>query len=81
MQWVPYSLWSFFKDLDLLQTFFTSKNYFSQNENKGYLADPGENAGNKPEWKENQIEEDFDPWALPELQDLGPKWSGKFRCV
>ena len=55
----------------------TFKNDFSQNENKGYLADPGENAG----WKGNQSEEDFDPWALPELQDLGPKWSGKFRCV
>ena len=81
MQQVPYSLWSFFKDFDLLQTFLTSKNDFSQNENKGYLADPGENAGNKPGWKGNQNEEDFDPWALPELQDLGPKWSGKFRCV
>ena len=77
MQQVPYSLWSFFKDFDLLETFLTSKNDFSQNENKGYLADPGENAG----WKGNQNEEDFDPWALPELQDLGPKWSGKFRCV
>ena len=56
----------------------TSKNDFSQNENKGYLADAGENAGNKPGWKEHQNEEDFDPWALPELQDFGPKWSGKF---
>ena len=65
---------------DLLKTFLTSKNDFSQSENKGYLADPGENAGNKPGRKENQNEEEFDPWALPELQDLGPKWSGKFRC-
>ena len=78
MQQVPYSLCSFFKDFDLLQTFLTPKNDFSQNENKGYLADTGENAGNKPGWKGNQNEEDFDPWALPELQDLGPKWSGKF---
>ena len=21
--------------------------------------------------------DDFDPWALPKLQDFGPKWSGK----
>ena len=21
--------------------------------------------------------DEFDPWALPELKDLGPKWSGK----
>ena len=70
-----------FKNFDLLQTFLTSRNDFSQNENKGYLADPGESAGNKPGWKGNQNEEGFDPWALPELQDLGPKWSGKFRCV
>ena len=63
----------------LLETFLTSKSDFLQNENEGYLADPGENAGNKPGWKGNQDEEDFDPWALPELQDLGPKWSGKYR--
>ena len=70
-----------FSDFDLLETFLTSKNDFLQNENKGYIADPGENARNKPGWKGNEDEEDFDPWALPELQDLGPKWSGKFRCV
>ncbi|CAH3022129.1 unnamed protein product [Porites evermanni] len=55
-------------------------------ENKAYLADPGQNAGNNPGWRGNQEEEDFDPWAPPELQDLGPKWSeldcrGKFLRV
>ena len=59
----------------------TSKNDFSQYENRAYLADPGENEGNNPGWQGNQDEEDFDPWAPPELQDLGPKWSGKFRCL
>ena len=79
MQQVRNSLWSFFTFFYLLETFLTSKSDFLQNENEGYLADPGENAGNKPGWKGNQNEEDFDPWALPELQDLGPKWSGKYR--
>ena len=79
MQQVRNSLWSFFTFFYFLETFLTSKSDFLQNENEGYLADPGENAGNKPGWKGNQNEEDFDPWALPELQDLGPKWSGKYR--
>ena len=79
MQQVRNSLWSFFTFFYLLETFLTSKSDFLQNENEGYLTDPGENAGNKPRWKGNQDEEDFDPWGLPELQDLGPKWSGKYR--
>lgn len=38
------------------------------------------NAGTKVlTYEDNQDEEsdEFDPWALPELKDLGPKWSGK----
>ena len=38
------------------------------------------NAGTKVlTHEDNQDEEsdEFDPWALPELKDLGPKWSGK----
>ena len=38
------------------------------------------NAGTKVlTHEDNQVEEsdEFDPWALPELKDLGPKWSGK----
>lgn len=38
------------------------------------------NAGTKVlTHEDNQdVESDeFDPWALPELKDLGPKWSGK----
>lgn len=39
------------------------------------------NAGTKVLTHEDNKDEDsdeFDPWALPELKDLGPKWSGKF---
>ena len=37
------------------------------------------NAGTKVLTHEDQDEDsdEFDPWALPELKDLGPKWSGK----
>ena len=28
-----------------------------------------------------EIAEEFDPWALPELQDLGPKWSGEIASI
>ena len=30
---------------------------------------------NKPESEIS--EDDFDPWALPEFKDNGPKWEGK----
>ena len=41
-----------------------------------------EEAGTKP-LHEDEISEEFDPWALPELQDLGPKWSGtiSYYCL
>ena len=26
------------------------------------------------------LDKKFDPWALPEVQDFGPKWSGKIAA-
>lgn len=37
-----------------------------------------EEARTQPPDEGDENNEEFDPWALPELQDLGPKWSGKF---
>lgn len=62
---------------------FYSNNHFTQGENEGYQADGDENARNIPTHvrEGDKIDEDFDPWALPELQDLGPKWSGRLRGI
>ncbi|XP_068670838.1 sodium-dependent phosphate transport protein 2B-like [Montipora foliosa] len=45
--------------------------------NEAYLA--GGEAGTLNE-QDSEIAEEFDPWALPELQDLGPKWSELDGC-
>lgn len=47
------------------------------NYNKAYLP-VDEEAGNG--LHEDEEGEEFDPWALPELQDLGPKWSELDGC-
>jgi len=49
--------------------------FISQEYNKAFL--PAEEAGTRIH-EDEENDEEFDPWALPELQDLGPKWSGKF---
>lgn len=38
-----------------------------------------EQAGTKSLPESEISEDDFDPWALPELQEHGPKWEGKRR--
>ena len=44
-----------------------------------------EEAGSQVDANENEEdaknEEKFDPWALPEFQDVGPKWSGKIALI
>lgn len=50
---------------------------FSQDYKSTFLAVDSVEAVSRPHEKDEESEE-FDPWALPELQNLGPKWSGKF---
>lgn len=73
----------FMIDICFLVTSYTSNNHFTQGENEGYQADGDENARNIPTHvrEGDKIDEDFDPWALPELQDFGPKWSGRLRAI
>ena len=33
-------------------------------------------AGNTKQLNDMESQPEFDPWALPELQDNGPKWEG-----
>ena len=37
-----------------------------------------EKAGNTKETEYDKPNVEFDPWALPELQDNGPKWKGNY---
>ena len=73
----------FMIDICFLVTSYTSINHFTQGENEGYQADGDENARNIPTHVHggDKIDEDFDPWALPELQDFGPKWSGRLHAI
>ena len=50
--------------------------FFPQDYKSTFLAVDNVEAGSRPLDKDEESEE-FDPWALPELQNLGPKWSGK----
>ena len=44
-----------------------------------------EEAGSQVDANENEEDakngEKFDPWGLPEFQDVGPKWSGKIASI
>lgn len=63
---------------DLLRS--SSKLTGVEMENRGQADPPNYNKAYEPVDEEagNELHEEaeeFDPWALPELQDLGPKWS------
>ncbi|XP_068670863.1 sodium-dependent phosphate transport protein 2B-like [Montipora foliosa] len=58
----------------------------ANNEQKHSEANLGRGEAGTLNEEDPEIAEEFDPWALPELQDLGPKWSeldgrGKVRRV
>ena len=51
----------------------------TQNEEVFLMESGVEQAGTKSLPESEISEDDFDPWALPELQEHGPKWEGKRR--